>query len=158
MGTYLSCQLCQSSDSELGNCDIGFANMGSSVSSSSTKKSSLIGGSKKKTIETKLETAHKTGVINMADMDLKPTGSVWTRLVSDGLHEKIRTLDISGNNLKAIPVEIHALVNLKNFHASRCSMQRTSDLTQLSKLVHLELNNNDLEGDVLRPLPTVLKV
>ena len=43
--------------------------------------------------------------------------------------------------------------NLKTLHASRCSIQRTADMSNLLKLTTVELDQNDLEIDVLRPMP-----
>lgn len=48
------------------------------------------------------------------------------------------------------------MVNLKILHASRCSIQRASDLTGLDRLTQLDLDKNDLDVDVLGPLPLSL--
>ena len=58
--------------------------------------------------------------------------------------------------MKALPVEFYTMVNLKILHASRCSIQRVSDLTALDRLLQLDLDKNDLEVDVLGPLPLSL--
>ena len=88
--------------------------------------------------------------------DLKPCSSVWHKIIAGGLHLVIRTLDVSGNSVKGLPVEIYTMINLKILHASRCSIQRVSDLTALDRLVQLDLDRNDLEVDVLFPLPVSL--
>lgn len=74
----------------------------------------------------------------------------------DGLNLSIKTIDVSGNAVKALPVEFYTMVHLKILHASRCSIQRVSDLTSLERLVQLDLDKNDLEVDVLSPLPVSL--
>lgn len=94
--------------------------------------------------------------MNLADQDLKPTATIWSQLNSPALVSKLRTLDISGNVLKAIPVEVYQLVNLKTLIVSKCSVQNTYDLTALTKLSYLKLDKNDLEHDKLAPLPQSL--
>ena len=69
----------------------------------------------------------------------------------------IKTIDISGNAVRALPVEIYSMVNLKILHASRCNVQRVSDLSALDRMVQLDLDKNDLEMDVLGPLPISLQ-
>ena len=48
------------------------------------------------------------------------------------------------------------MINLKILHASRCNVQRVSDLSALDKMIQLDLDKNDLEMDVLGPLPISL--
>jgi hypothetical protein len=45
-------------------------------------------------------------------------------MTNDGLHLKIKTLDISGNAVKGLPIELYTMVNLKTLHATRCNIQR----------------------------------
>lgn len=104
----------------------------------------------------KLETAHKTGVLNLADMDIKASSSVWLKIQEENLHLKIKTLDVSGNQVKSLAVEIYTMINLKTLHASRCGIQRISDLSSLDKLAVLNLDRNDLEIDVVTRLPVSL--
>ena len=82
---------------------------------------------------------------------------MWFRLTADGLHLAIKTIDISGNAVKALPVEFYSMINLKILHASRCSIQRVSDLSALDRIIQLDLDRNDLEVDVLGPLPISLQ-
>jgi hypothetical protein len=56
--------------------------------------------------------------------DLKPSSSIWHKMTVDGLHLKIKTLDISGNAVKGLPIEIYTMVNLKTLHTTRCNIQR----------------------------------
>jgi Leucine-rich repeat (LRR) protein len=76
--------------------------------------------------------------------------------MNDGLNIKIKVLNISGNTIKSLPVEVFSLTNLKTMQASRCSLQRIADMTPLDKLQQLDLDQNDLEVDLLGPLPVSL--
>ena len=84
----------------------------------------------KKIIESKLAQAEKTGVLNLANQDLKPSSSVWDKLLSHGLTTRLKTLDISGNILKSMPAEIYDMELLKTLHVSRCNIQRIHDRVQ----------------------------
>mmetsp|Transcript_238 Transcript_238/g.487 ORF Transcript_238/g.487 Transcript_238/m.487 type:complete len:277 (+) Transcript_238:120-950(+) len=110
----------------------------------------------KETIKKKIASAHKTGVLNLADQRLKSNSSSWALLTADALAPKLKTLDISGNQLKALPVEIYLLSNLKSLFASNCSIQYTNDLSGLEKLTNLKLDHNDLEVDKIAALPASL--
>jgi Leucine-rich repeat (LRR) protein len=110
----------------------------------------------RKTIEAKLGTALKTGVLSLKDIDLKASSSVWGKIASSGLIERLKTLDISGNTLKTLPPEIYDMMNLKTLHCSRCNVQYTHDLSALMRLQTIHLDNNDLESNVLASLPTTL--
>lgn len=68
----------------------------------------------------------------------------------------MKTIDISGNAVKALPVEIYSMIQLRILHGSRCSIQRVSNLSLLDRLTQLDLDKNDLEVDVLGPLPPSL--
>ena len=107
-------------------------------------------------LKSKLETAHKTGVLNLADMEIKASSSVWLKIQEENLHLKIKSIDVSGNQVKGLPVEIYTFVNMKTLHASRCGIQRISDLSSLDKLAVLNLDKNDLEVDVVTRLPISL--
>lgn len=107
----------------------------------------------KKVLLQKLSSADKTGVLNLVDQDLKPNSSVWQKISLDGLLPKLKSLDISGNAIKSLPGEISMMANLKSLHAARCSLQRTHDISPLIKLVQINIDSNDLEADVLAPLP-----
>lgn len=111
----------------------------------------------KKILQSKLSTADKTGVLNLCDQDLKPNSSIWMKISQDGMLHKLKNVDISGNAIKGLPAEVNAMTNLKSLSASRCSLQRCHDISSLVRLVQLNLDNNDLEADVLAPLPAVLQ-
>jgi len=132
---------------------VDLSDMGVSSSSSAPGATTPKG---RKVINSKIDTSAKTGVLNLADQDLKPNSSVWSKLLADGVNMKLKTLDISGNPIKALPVEVYSMVNLKTLTSSRCSLQRTADMTSLVRLTHLTLDNNDLEELVVAPLPPTL--
>ena len=113
-------------------------------------------GSKAASLNSKLATAHKTGVLNLSDMEIKASSSVWVKIQEEVLIPKIKTIDVSGNQVKGLPVEIYSMVNLKTLHASRCGIQRISDLSTLDKLTVLNLDRNDLEIDMMQRLPASL--
>lgn len=122
---------------------------------SSTSKNT--GGPKsRKVIESKLGTANKTGVLSLKDSDLKASSSVWGKIGSTGLSAKLKTLDISGNNLKTLPPEIYEMENLRTLHCSRCNVQYTHDMSGFTRLQTVDLDNNDLESNVLAALPQSL--
>lgn len=110
----------------------------------------------KKIIESKLAQAEKTGVLNLANQDLKPSSSVWDKLLSHGLTTRLKTLDISGNILKSMPAEIYDMELLKTLHVSRCNIQRIHDMSHMDRLTTLDLDNNDLEKESLAILPSSL--
>lgn len=110
----------------------------------------ISGGRQIKVINSKLKACKKTGVLNLSDGDL--ADGMWQLIQEEELQQKIRTLDVSGNQLKALPVEIITLVNLKTLHVSRCGIQRIADLSLLSKLAVLSLDKNDLETVAALPL------
>jgi len=132
-------------------CDLSFfSKMGQAQSPASPPKG-------KKVLLQKLSTADKTGVLNLADQDLKPNSSIWLKISQDGLLPKLKSLDISGNAIKSFPAEVNMMSNLKSLTVAHCSLQRTIDISVLIKLTHLNLDNNDLESAVFAPLPHVLQ-
>lgn len=77
-------------------------------------------------------------------------------LPTPALVSKLKTLDLSGNDLKTVPVEVYQLVNIKSLFMSGCNIQYTNDLRVLPRLVKLKLDHNDLEVDKIGPIsPTV---
>eukprot|EP01038_Epipyxis_sp_PR26KG_P012030 gene12030-16103_t len=124
------------------------------MGNNSSSKSNLKGARK---VQEKIDTAIKTGVLNLADMDLKASSSAWPKLADVEVSSTLKLLDISNNTLKILPIEVYGMRNLKTLNASGCSLQRTHDLTGLSKLITLKLDRNDLEVDVLAQLPLSLQ-
>lgn len=110
----------------------------------------------KKVIEGKLSNASKTGVLSLKDIELKASSSVWGKIAATGLSAKLKTLDISGNNLKTLPPEIYDMENLRTLHCSRCNVQYTHDMSAFTRLNTIDLDNNDLESAVLAVLPQSL--
>ena len=100
----------------------------------------------RKALETKVNHASKTGILNLSGLDLKTSSSIWSRISADeNLTAKIKVLTISRNELKTMPVDIFDLRNIRKLHVSYCSLQRIEFIARLQQLVHLDLDHNDLE-------------
>jgi Leucine-rich repeat (LRR) protein len=104
-------------------------------------------------VNSKFRTAEKTGVLNLSDLDLKSNSPTWNRLIEPELIVKITSVDISNNQLKVLPVEIHGLINMKTLTCNDSNLQSTQDMTTLIQLTTLRLHNNDLEEHKMGPLP-----
>lgn len=87
---------------------------------------------------------------------LKPTSAVWPQLGHETSIAKIRTLDLSGNPLKSIPVEVYGMVNLKSLFISGCSCQYVNSMDTLEHVTKLKLDHNDLESEKVGALPPAL--
>lgn len=68
----------------------------------------------------------------------------------------LKTLDLSGNSLKALPPEVYALVNLKALFMTGCGIHAINDMHSMTRLSKLKLDHNDLEVDRVRRLPPSL--
>lgn len=110
-----------------------------------------------KVVDAKLQSAAKTGVLNLADQNLKPSSSAWLKLGAEVYVVKLKTLDISGNQIKMIPIEVYALTNLKNLFVTRCCLQATHSLANLARVTNLKLDHNDLEASTVGFLPPLLQ-
>jgi Leucine-rich repeat (LRR) protein len=112
----------------------------------------------KKSVETKLHNASRTGILNLEDLDLKPQSQVWAKLItySPDFASTIKVLTLSDNDLKTIPAEVHELVNLRKLYATRCSLQRMHNSTGFTRLTHAVLDNNDLEETSIGQFPISL--
>jgi Leucine-rich repeat (LRR) protein len=108
----------------------------------------------KKIVASKLETSSKTGVLNISGQALTSASKTWMELSSTAMIEKLRSIDISGNSLKTIPVEIFALVNVKTIKASQCKLHTIYDLTASTKLSHLKLDHNEITAEAVGSLPS----
>ena len=66
----------------------------------------------------------------------------------------IKSMNLSGNTLKSIPIQLNFFVVLKTLRLSRCYMQRSHDnMIDLPNLTTLHLDFNDFEETTLHPLP-----
>ncbi len=106
----------------------------------------------KKVISAKFRTAEKTGVLNLVDQDIKSSSGIWSKLLEPEIVQKLRSVDISSNQLKVLPLELYSLINLKTLICNNCNLQSTQDMTTLVRLTTLKLQNNDLEEHTLGPL------
>ncbi len=99
-------------------------------------------------VASKLSIAEKTGSLNLSDSDIKATSKTWGNLPV----QKLKTLDMSGNNVKTLPPEIAQMAQLKILHASRCHLNRVFDINTLPKLTTLNLSINELNETSLVPM------
>lgn len=103
----------------------------------------------------KLRLADKTHILNLSDEQFKTTADVWSKV--QNVDRKLKTLDISGNNLKlGIPPEINVFINLKTLHLSRCDILSLPDLTHFQSIAHLKLDHNRLTEATISALPLSL--
>lgn len=100
--------------------------------------------------------AEKTGILNLTDLDVKSNSSIWMKLLEPALIERLRTIDISNNQLKVLPLEVYGLHQLKTFVCNNSNLQSIQDMTSLIRLTHLKLQHNDLEEHKLAPLPPTI--
>ncbi len=89
--------------------------------------------------------------------NLKSTSSFWSKLNTPEIVSKLKSLDLSDNAIKAIPVEVFKLINLKTLIVTKCRLQRTYDMSMLTKLTALKLDKNDLESDKIGSIPQSLQ-
>jgi Leucine-rich repeat (LRR) protein len=127
--------------------------MGSISSSPSTSHDVV---NTRKSIEDRLQNAAKTGVLNVARLDIKPNSPIWAMLADPEYAAKIKLLDISFNAMKSFPAPITLLINTKSLIASNCSIQKVIDLSSLVSLKQLDVSKNDLEDSTIGPLPLSL--
>lgn len=119
--------------------------MGNSSSSGRAQTSS------RQVLREKLEHASKTGVLNLADQNLKPSSSIYLHIWD--LAPILRSLDLSGNVMKVLPAEFTLFSTIKNLQLSRCYLQRGRDLRSLSTLKVIKLDQNDFEATTLPSFP-----
>ncbi|KDO35366.1 hypothetical protein SPRG_00215 [Saprolegnia parasitica CBS 223.65] len=100
---------------------------------------------KKSVQATKIERAKATGILSLHGCKLK-------RIPDDvfGI-EKLNTLDLSNNELTEIPAAIGQLINLKTLKLDSNQLSSLPDLSALTKLTNLVLDNNKLA--TLQALP-----
>lgn len=66
---------------------------------------------------------------------------------------KLKTLDISNNDIKQIPAEVYYLIHLKVLLLSHCNIQSIRNMNHLLQLTTMKLDHNDLEEDKLADFP-----
>lgn len=90
-------------------------------------------------------------------MKLQLASPIWMELGTLLTSVDLKSLNISNNVLKTIPIEIYELLSLKTLQVSSCSLQVIQDLSILGNLKQLELDHNDLETTKINGLPNSLK-
>eukprot|EP01039_Chlorochromonas_danica_P003248 gene3248-3558_t len=106
----------------------------------------------KKVVNAKIESASKTGVLNLTGQDLKPSSSIWTVLNDPIYINKLTTLDLSHNNkLSTLPTILTSFTTLKNLVLSHCEISLLPDLSSLVSLVNLKVDHNHLTITTILP-------
>ena len=100
--------------------------------------------------------ASKTGVLNISAQGIKQKSTVWQKLSHPSCVDKLKSLDISNNNLKTLPLTVVQLPKLKTLIISKCQLASVPDMNQLSSLSSLNASHNVLQNDGLRQLPVSL--
>jgi len=77
--------------------------------------------------------------------------------MNENLALRLKSLDISNNEIKGLPSELQALVILKTLKASSCSIQRIPNMTGFERLEKFLIDHNDLEMNTIGPLPQSLQ-
>jgi Leucine-rich repeat (LRR) protein len=105
-----------------------------------TSNSKLTNKVGKKVVKQKLEYASKTGVLSLTEHHLENIPSEVYSLM------KLRTLDVSNNEIRLIPSQLSALSILKSFNCDDNSLSAGSlhVLSKLEKLQILSANRNQL--------------
>lgn len=81
---------------------------------------------------------------------------MWPQLGHESIVAKVKTLDLSGNPLKSVPIEVYGMVNLKSLFISGCGCQYVNDMDMLDHATKLKLGHNDLESEKIGTLPPAL--
>lgn len=113
--------------------------------------------SSKQVKENKLSMAEKTGVLNLSDMKLKPSSNVWTKLNESQYVEKLKSLDLSNNTIVELPSCVPSFRQLKTLIVNHAKLRSIPDISPLSKLSSIQLENNELQSNMIGNLPMSLK-
>jgi len=116
-----------------------------------------MGNSKSKACAPKLDTAKKTGVLNISNAQLTNKSSLWASETFLALSSKLKVLDLTSNELVAVPNQISSFIGLKTLNIASCNIASGPDLNGLSALGSLDLAHNALEAGSLFALPTTVK-
>jgi hypothetical protein len=109
----------------------------------------------KKVLESKLNMAKKTGVLNVSEQGLKYKSKFWLNFENPEFAE-LKSLDLSRNELETLPIQICNLSKVKILMIANCQLIEILDLTNLSQLTELQAAHNLLENGKIMGLPPCL--
>jgi Leucine-rich repeat (LRR) protein len=107
-------------------------------------------------VQSKLAMAVKTGVLNISGQGVKQKSTVWKKISQESYVNKLKSLDISGNALNTLPLEVVELPKLKTLILSKCHLTSLPNMTQLGSLSSLNASDNLLQNDGIGQLSTSL--
>jgi Leucine-rich repeat (LRR) protein len=116
-----------------------------------------MGNSKSKACAPKLDNAKKTGVLNISNAQLSNKSSLWESESFLSLATKLKVLDITANELVAVPNQVSSFTGLKTLNIASCQISSGPDMTSLTSLGSLDLAHNRLESGSLFPFPISVK-
>jgi Leucine-rich repeat (LRR) protein len=108
----------------------------------------------KKVLESKLQMAKKTGVLNVTEQGLTLKSKFWFNLEDPAVTESLKSLDVSKNALQRLPPQLSHLVKIKVLIANRCQLIEILDLSSLTQLADFQASHNSLENGKVVGLPS----
>jgi Leucine-rich repeat (LRR) protein len=109
----------------------------------------------KKVLESKLNMAKKTGVLNVSEQGLKYKSKFWFNFENPEFTE-LKSLDLSRNELEKLPIQICNLLKVKVLMVANCQLVEILDISNLSQLADLQAAHNSLENGRIMGLPLSL--
>ena len=108
-------------------------------------------------VESKMHSACKTGVLNLSSMKLTVKSKVWKQFLDPTalLNMKLKSLDLSMNELITTPIELIQLHELKTLILTNCLLNEL-DLGHFPQLNKLIINSNLLTENNILSLPASL--
>lgn len=100
--------------------------------------------------------ASKTGVLNISNQGIKSKSAVWKKLNHACFTDKLKSLDISGNTLTTLPVEVTQFPKMKTLIVSKCQLPALPEMTHLSALSSLNASDNLIQNNGIDGLPESL--
>lgn len=107
-------------------------------------------------LNNKLNMSIKTSILNISNNSLIYKSKFWLNFNNIEIQNKIKSLDISLNNIERIPIEILNLIKLKILIINSCKLIELIDLNILIQLNELQCNHNMLENGKIFGLPQSL--
>lgn len=104
-------------------------------------------------IETKFLKCKSTKTLCLDNMEIRLRSPIWNQFNRPDIISVLEHLSISRNNLKSLPPETLALVNLKRLDISHCEMHNLNDISSLENLEEIDMSFNDFEDNSIEALP-----